>query len=218
MWSGDCSTTPAELAVAVSDSALDVVCITDHGTVNGALAMTDELACRVVIGQEVRTQRGEIIGLFLTGRIPTGLAPHDVCRRIRDQGGIVYVPHPFDPMRAALDGAVLRELVDDGLIDAMEGRNAKTSLEHRNASAVAFAREHGLAIGAGSDAHVPEALGAAYVEMPNFSNAGDFLAALWSGVLAGHHFDEPRPWRARIVPSTSAYDDDDVEPQVRPQR
>ncbi|MEJ7582577.1 MAG: PHP-associated domain-containing protein, partial [Acidimicrobiales bacterium] len=110
----------------------------------------------------------------------------------------------FDPMRAALEEGVLRRLVADGLVDAVEGRNAKTSLEHRNALAVAFAAEHDLAVGAGSDAHVPDALGAALVEMADFGTAAEFLVSLRSSTVMGHHFDEPRPWRARVVPSTTA--------------
>jgi predicted metal-dependent phosphoesterase TrpH len=204
MWSGDCTTTPAELVDAVAESGIDVLCITDHGTLNGALALVDQLPCEVVVGQEVRTHRGEIIGLHLHERVPSGLAPAEVCRRIRDQGGVVYVPHPFDPMRANLAEEVLVELTDLGLVDAVEVRNAKTSLEHVNQRAADFAAEHGLAAGAGSDAHVPEALGAAYVEMPAWSTPADFLAALRQGAVKGHHFDQPRPWRARVVPSTRA--------------
>lgn len=204
MWSGDCTTTPDELAEAVAASGLDVLCITDHGTINGAVELADRLPCRVVVGEEIRTHSGEIIGLFLTERIPSGLDPAEVCRRIRGQGGIVYVPHPFDPMRANLHEPVLVELVDAGLVDAVEARNAKTSLEHLNRRAADLAAERDLAAGAGSDAHVPDALGAAYVEMDDFDGPDGFLAALRGATVVGHHFDRPRPWRPRIVPSTNA--------------
>ena len=206
MWSGDATTTPDELAAAVAASGLDVLCITDHGTTNGAtrLAESGELGCRVVVGQEQRTWAGELIGLFLAERIPNGLPPDEVCRRIREQGGLVYVPHPFDPMRQCLRADVLEGLVADGLIDAIEGRNAKTSLESLNAQAVAAAARWGLPCGAGSDAHVPEAVGAAYVEVPDFIDASSFLEALRAGSVIGHHSDPPRAWRSRIVPSTKA--------------
>ena len=77
MWSGDATTTPDELAEAVSDSGLDVLCITDHSTTNGAIALQEsgELGCRVVVGQELRTWAGELIGLFLSERIEYGVAP-----------------------------------------------------------------------------------------------------------------------------------------------
>ena len=81
--------------------------------------------------------------------------------------------------------------------------NAKTSLRHLNDRAAEFASAHDLGAGAGSDAHVPQALGAAFVEMPDFDGPSAFLASLRQGVVVGHHFDRPRPWTARIVPSTS---------------
>jgi predicted metal-dependent phosphoesterase TrpH len=115
----------------------------------------------------------------------------------------VYVPHPFDPMRRNLAEVALVDLIEAGLVDAIEARNAKTSLESLNARAAAFAEAHGLAAGAGSDAHVPDALGAAYVEMPDFDGPREFLANLAEARVVGHHFDQPRPWRPRIVPSTS---------------
>jgi predicted metal-dependent phosphoesterase TrpH len=132
------------------------------------------------------------------------LQPREICDRIHQQGGIVYIPHPFDPMRNCLKESVLEELVAEGRVDAIEGRNAKTSLEHLNVRAQDFGRAHGLAIGAGSDAHVAEAIGAAYVEMPDFDGPSQFLDALRQGRTIGHHFDAPRRWRPRIIPSTVA--------------
>jgi predicted metal-dependent phosphoesterase TrpH len=205
MWSGDSTTTPDELAEAIQASALDVLCLTDHNEIRGALRLRDELDCRVVVGEEVKTHAGELIGLFLTERIPAGLPAVDAARAIRDQGGIVYVPHPFDPMRRNLAEPVLNELAAAGLLDAIEAFNAKTSLPSLNRRAAAFAATHGLAAGAGSDAHVPDAIGAAFVEMPDFSNPAGFLAALAAGRTVGHHSDPARPWRPRIVPSTATH-------------
>lgn len=204
MWSGDSTTTPDEVAVAVVAAGIDVLCVTDHGTVNGARALAGELPCRVVVGQEVRTREGELIGLFLTDRLPPGLPAREVAHRIRDQGGLVYVPHPFDPTRHCLQEAALAELAAAGLVDVVEAFNAKTSLRHLNDRAAAFAARHGLAAGAGSDAHVPEAFGAAYVEVPDFSGPAGLLRSLAEGRIVGHHFDRPRRWRPRIVPSTKA--------------
>ena len=206
MWSGDCTTTPGELAEAVAETGIDVLCLTDHNTVNGALelAASGALGCRVVVGEELRTAAGEMIGLFLTERLPFGLSPVEAVTRIRDQGGLVYVPHPFDPMRHCLREDVLRGLAADGGLDAVEVFNAKTSLQSLNRQAAALAAEFDLAAGAGSDSHVPEAIGAAFVEMPDFTDAPSFLAALRAGSVHGHHFDPPRTWRPRIVPSTKA--------------
>jgi len=208
MWSGDATTTPDELAAAVEAAGLDVVCITDHSTVAGALALvrSGELPCQVVVGQESRTWDGELIGLFLSARVPAGLRPEEFCAAVRAQGGLVYVPHPFDPMRHCMKPDALERLVGEGLIDCVEGLNAKTSLPSLNEAAVRFAESHGLAVGAGSDAHVPAAVGAAYVEVPAFDVASpaSLLAALRSGRLFGGHYDPPREWRPRIVPSTKS--------------
>lgn len=202
MWSGDSTTTPDELHDAVVASGIDVLCITDHNAIAGAVELADRLPCRVIVGEELRTAAGEIIGLFLTERVPMGIGHLEAAQRIREQGGVVYIPHPFDPMRRCLDEAALRQLAGGGLIDAVEVLNSKTSLDHLNRRAAEFADEHGLAHGAGSDAHVPDALGAAYVEMPDFDGPSEFLAALGAGRIVGHHWDRPRPWAPRIVPST----------------
>ena len=100
--SGDAVTTLDQLAERVARNRIDVVCITDHNTVCGALALRDRLPVRVVVGQEVKTSVGEIIGLFLTECVPHGVKPAEAAARIHDQGGLVYVPHPYDPMRSCL--------------------------------------------------------------------------------------------------------------------
>ena len=202
MWSGDATTTPDELARAVEETGVDVLCITDHGTVNGARELADRLPCRVVVGQEVRTRAGELIGLFLSERVPFGIPAEDAARAIRAQGGLVYVPHPFDPTRHCLRQDALVALADGGLIDAIEVFNAKTSLSHLNERARAFAAERGLPGGAGSDAHEPSAIGAAYLEMPDFDGPAELLARMPEGKIVGHAYDRPRAWSARVVPST----------------
>ncbi len=204
MWSGDSTTTPDELAAAVNDSAIDVLCITDHGTIKGAVRLAGELDCRVVVGQEQRTPDGELIGLFLSERIPSGCtSARQAAEHIRAQGGLVYVPHPYDPLRHRLNRDVLEQLAGDGLLDVIEARNAKTSLDHLNTEAAETAARWGLAAGAGSDSHVPDAIGAAYVEVDRFEEAAGFLEAVRRGRVVGHHFDRARPWRGRIVPSTA---------------
>jgi len=203
MWSGDSTTTPDEFAEAVDASGLDVVCITDHNAIDGAVELRDRLACRVIVGEELRTASGEVIGLFLTERVPMGISHVDAAKAIRDQGGVVYIPHPFDPMRRNLSEAALYELAEADLIDAVEVLNAKTSLSSLNRRAADFAAEFGIVAGAGSDGHVPDALGAAYVEMDDFVTPMEFLASLANAAVTGHHWDEPRPWSPRIVPSVT---------------
>ena len=183
---------------------MDVVCITDHSRIEGALRLSGELPCRVVVGEEQRTPEGELIGLFLEEPIRPGCrTAREAAVAIRRQGGVVYVPHPFDPMRRHIRPSVLSELAGDGLLDVIEGINAKTSLSSLNEKARQAAAEHSLACGAGTDAHLAEAIGAAYVEMAPFEGPADFLAALQTGRLVGHHFDPPRAWQPRVVPSTA---------------
>ena len=136
-------------------------------------------------------------------RIPQGITPENAARNIREQGGLVYIPHPFDPLRNNLRAEVLDELVNSGLVDGIEVLNGKTSLQSLNQKASAYAAQHDLAIGAGSDAHVAEAIGAAYLEMPDFDSPEDFLSSMRLGRAVGHHYDPPRTWRPRIVPSTA---------------
>ena len=203
MWSGDCTTTPDELAAALDEAAIDVLCITDHNAVAGAQKLADQLPCRVVVGEELRVGSGEIIGLFLTERLPGGIGLIEAAERIRDQGGLVYIPHPFDPMRNCLQPDDIDLLVREGLVDGIEGRNSKTSLESLNRKAQEYGRANDLFIGAGSDAHVPNAFGAAYLEMPDFDDPASFLTAVAESRVVGHHYDKPRPWTPRIVPSVS---------------
>ncbi len=203
MWSGDSTTTPDEVEAAVRESGIDVLCITDHNAIRGAVELAERLPCRVIVGEELRTHAGEIIGLFLTERIPVGVSPAEAARAIRAQGGVVYIPHPFDPMRRNMAEPALLDLANGGLIDAVEVLNAKTSLRSLNERAARFAADFDLAAGAGSDAHVPNALGAAYVEMPDFDGPVDFLEKVRLGRVVGHHWDEHRPWTPRILPSVS---------------
>jgi predicted metal-dependent phosphoesterase TrpH len=203
MWSGDSTTTPDEVATAIAETGIDVLCITDHNAIKGATEIVGRLPCRVIIGEELRTHAGEIIGLFLNERIPVGTQPGAAARAIRQQGGIVYIPHPYDPMRRNLTEPALDALIADELVDAIEVINAKTSLRSLNARAASTAVAHDLAAGAGSDAHVPDAIGAAYVEMPDFDGPTDFLSKLRLGRPVGHHWDQPRPWAARVLPGTT---------------
>ena len=135
MWSGHSTTTPDELQECVAASGIDVLCVTDHNAIRGAIELVEQLPCRVIVGEELKTHAGEIIGLFLKERIPQGIRPEEAARNIREQGGIVYVPHPFDPIRNNLRSDVLDELVGLDLVDGIEVLNGKTSLKSLNKKA-----------------------------------------------------------------------------------
>ncbi len=186
--SGDAITTLDQLAERAAQEGIDVVCITDHNVTSAAMAAAagglDGL--RVIVGEEIRTQAGEVIGLFLTERIPYVLPVAEVVGRIRDQGGLVYLPHPFDPGRGSL-GAAADRLCADGMTDIVEVFNAKIADQVLNEQAVALAARWDLPGGAGSDAHDPPGIGAAYLEMPDFDGPASFLTSLRSGRVVGEY-------------------------------
>lgn len=185
--SGDAVTSIDELAERVEQEGLDVVCITDHNVTTGALAAIERgIGARVIIGEEIRTSKGDIIGLFLSERIPYVLPLPEVTSRIREQGGLIYIPHPFDTGRTSL-GAVAEQLCAEGLVDAIEVFNAKIEDDTLNQKAADLAARFGLPGGAGSDAHDPDGIGAACIEIPDFDGPADFLAALAVGRVSGEH-------------------------------
>ena len=153
------------------------------------------------MGEEVRTPYGDVIGLFLTERIPYVLPLPEVIARIRSQRALVYVPHPFDPVRASLGrtgaGDTLTALCSAGGADIIEVFNAKTADQSHNERAARLAERFGLPGGAGSDAHDAPGVGAAYLEMPDFDGPASFLAALADARVVGEYRDYapryPRP-------------------------
>lgn len=179
----DCLSRPADVIGGAERAGLDRLVITDHNEIEGALLLRQIAPQLIIVGEEVKTrERIDIIGIFLTDRIPAGTAARETCIRIRDQGGVVYVPHPFDGRRAG-GGRLLSELVD--LIDVVEIHNARTR-EALNRRAEAWAAEHAKPMGAGSDAHTIREIGRGYVELPEFaSDRESFLAALRSGTVGG---------------------------------
>ena len=159
--SGDSVLTLEQLAERVQQTALDVVCITDHNVTSAAIVAAErDLGVRIIVGEEIRTPVGDVIGLFLTERIPYVLPLPDVVARIRAQGGLVYAPHPFDQVRSSLAEA-LPALCADGAIDVIEVFDAKIPDQALNDRAAELAREFGLPGGAGSDAHDAPGVGAA---------------------------------------------------------
>ncbi len=138
----------------------------------------------LIIGEEVKTTEGEVMGLFLTEEIPAGLSPEETVARIKAQGGLAGVSHPFDRLRrSALKRAALRRLAPQ--LDFLEVFNSRITLLRHNVAARAFAQEHGLLMVAGSDAHVAFELGGAYVELEAFQGIEDFKEALRNGKVTG---------------------------------
>lgn len=163
---------------------IDRICVTDHNEISAALELQERYPDRVIVGEEVKTGEGvDVIGLFLRERIPKGTPARETCERIRAQGGLVYVPHPFAGGKGG-GGRILPEIAD--LVDVVEGFNARIHFRRLNEAAVAWAEERGLALGAGSDAHTLREVGRAYVEVPaHEAGPAALLAALRQGRIVG---------------------------------
>jgi predicted metal-dependent phosphoesterase TrpH len=179
-WSHDCSIDPAELVDHAESEGLGAIAVTDHNVFGGALETADEARGRqliVIPGEEVKTDdQGEVIGLFLEREIPRGLSFGDAIAAIREQGGLVYIPHPFDRLHAIPDPRTLHRHLAD--IDVLEVYNARLLFEAYNDEALRFARKYNLTMGAGSDAHVLQGVGTGALRMRAFADPEEFLISL----------------------------------------
>lgn len=189
-YSPDCSTSLEDIIARCMKIGVNCVAVTDHNTIAGALDMKRLAPFKVIVGEEIDTSDGEVIGYFLQDHIPKGLSPGETIARIRKQGGVVCVPHPFDRFRlSALRRQTLEGLVAQ--IDIIEVLNSRLVLLRHADMARRFAEEHGLLVSAGSDAHTCSEVGNACVEMPDFNDAAHFLDALARGRLVGKRSS---PW------------------------
>lgn len=183
-YSPDCSTPLAKIIERCLKIGINCVAVTDHNTIAGALDMKRLSPFKVIVGEEIDTATGEIIGYFLSEEIPKGLTAEETAIRIKKQGGAVCIPHPFDRFRmSALQRQSLEKLLP--YIDIIEVFNSRIFLRRYIAMAEHFAQAHGLLSSAGSDAHTASEVGNAYVDMPDFNNKDQFLAALVQGNMVG---------------------------------
>jgi predicted metal-dependent phosphoesterase TrpH len=169
---------------AVRRAGLDGIAVTDHNEFHGAQELQRRAPFTVIAGEEIKTSRGEIIGLFLQEKIPPGLAPLETVERIHEQGGLAYVPHPFDEVRGSRLERDALELVAPH-IDFLEVFNARNALPRFNQRALDYAVHHNLLAGAGSDSHTYHEYGRAYVDVPPFSNAAEFRESMRQGTWHG---------------------------------
>jgi predicted metal-dependent phosphoesterase TrpH len=178
--SHDCRVPPALLLEHAETEGLGAIAVTDHNVFSGAQEVSELARGRdivVIPGEEVKTDgQGEVIGLFLEHEIPRGLAFGDTIAAIKAQGGLVYLPHPFDRMHAIPDAATLHRHL--GEIDVFEVYNARLLFETYNDEALRFARKYNLTMGAGSDAHVLQGIGTGALRMRAFDGPEEFLLSL----------------------------------------
>ncbi len=186
--SRDCAIPTAEVLRLCRARGLDGIAITDHNTLAGGLeaVVLAPTGFTVIPGEEIKSSEGEIIGLFLREEIPARLSPEETAGRIREQGGVVVIPHPFDPLRQSpLKTGALHRLVRADLVDAIEGLNARMALPVHNERGVKFARGAGLPTTAGSDGHSRQEYGRAWIEIAPFKDRDEFVANLRGATIGG---------------------------------
>ncbi len=183
-------TSPRRFVETCRRKGINCAAVTDHNTIRGALAVKEIAPCLpavrpflVIVGAEIRSREGEIIGLFLSEEVPPGLSAQETIERIRAQGGAVSLPHPLDRFRGGVGAEGLARLAP--LVDIVEVMNARTTVHRDNDEAASLAKEHGLVAVAVSDAHSPREIGRAYVEAPHPDGPQEFLEALRWGTLVG---------------------------------
>lgn len=182
-FSPDSILSPEEYVRRYVARGFGCVAVTDHNTLDGALAVRAMAPFTVIAGEEIRSADGEILGFFLQEAVPPGLSALETVRAIKAQGGLVALPHPFDRFRRPVRAEALPEILPQ--VDIVEVFNARTTLQRDNQRARAFAQQHGLAMSAASDAHTPWEVGTVWVEMPQFDGPQSFLAALRQGAIHG---------------------------------
>ncbi len=202
----DCATSLADVVRGARRAGLDCVAVTDHNTIDGALKLRASGDIRVIVGEEVGTAEGELLGLFLREPIPRGLTALETIQHIRGQGGLVCIPHPFgrrrfsprtevgaiDDGRVRLSKAVRRAsrlLSEEVLerVDMLETINSRTLFKGTWSAIGRLAELYNLPVTAGSDAHTVREIGRSRVQMPDFSDAESFLAALRDARPSGVH-------------------------------
>jgi predicted metal-dependent phosphoesterase TrpH/glycosyltransferase involved in cell wall biosynthesis len=179
-WSHDCQIPVEDLLDHAEAHGLGAIAVTDHNVFGGAQEAVELARGRdliVIPGEEIKTDgQGEVIGLFLSEEIPRGLSFGDTVAAIHGQGGVVYLPHPFDRLHSIPDAATLHRHLQQ--IDVLEVYNARLLFEAYNDEALRFARKYDLTMGAGSDAHVLQGVGTGALRMRAFDGPEEFLASL----------------------------------------
>lgn len=183
-YSFDCATSLEQVIAQCLKVGINCLAVADHHTIAGGQKLKSIAPFQVIVGEEIITPSGEVMGLFLQERIPAGLPIEEVIAKIKAQGGLVCIPHPFAGLgRAALQQPSLELILPH--IDIIEVFNSRSLLLRYSTEALQFAQKHHLLTSAGSDAHTPGEIGRAYVEMPEFNSPQEFLASLSKGKVVG---------------------------------
>jgi predicted metal-dependent phosphoesterase TrpH len=174
-YSHDGRSSLQELIQRCAECGLERIALTDHNTVEGALALAKIAPDLAIVGEEAKTREGEMIGLFITGRLPPYMPAEDVMDMIHDMGGLTYVPHPLDRHRAHFSTERMVELADR--IDIIETYNAWCE-PAENQAAAQLAKDLGKVFATGSDSHAASELGRSWMEIEDYTTPRDFLEKL----------------------------------------
>ncbi len=184
--SPDGGTTEAQYVSALEKGVLDCVAITDHDRIDFALKVHAKLGNKIIVGEEISTSEGELIGLFLTKRIKPGLTATETALQIKSQGGIVYVPHPFETVRKGLTEQTLNQIRQ--CVDIIETMNGRAFAQNKSPEATAWSRTNDVASFASSDSHHSGGLGKTFTELSDIPTKELIVALSRSGKK---HYEKP---------------------------
>lgn len=178
--SPDCLLKPADIVRVCAERGIHRLAVTDHNTIRGALAVRELAPELVIVGEEIMTTQGELLAYFVTEEVPPHLTPVETVARLRAQGALISVSHPFDRLReGAWEETNLLALLP--LVDAIEVFNARCLFPEDNARALAFAQRHNLPGSVGSDAHSLHELGRARLLVERADTPADLLEGFRHG-------------------------------------
>ncbi len=184
-YSMDCEMELEDIIKRCQKMEIDCITISDHGTVEGALKMQEIAPFKVIVAEEILTENGEIMGMFLKETVPSHITMDEAVSRIKEQGGLVCLPHPFDPLRGlTMDEEEVDRLAS--VIDVVEVFNARSPINSAADKAVKYALKHNLPATAGSDSHTLGEIGRTFVEIDDFETPDQLCEALRLGKISQH--------------------------------
>ncbi len=184
VYSIDCTMSLEQIIARCLEVGINCLAVADHNTIAGALKLKEIAPFPIIIGEEILTLDGEVIGLFLSQEIPSKLSITETVAQIKAQDGLVCIPHPYDRLRLSVfRDQVFKDIMPE--VDIIEVFNARSLSPGSSARAWQLAQKYGKLVSAGSDAHTPSEIGNACVEMPEFNDKDEFLASLAKGKISG---------------------------------
>jgi len=184
-YSMDCTMPLEKIISRCLEVGINCLGVADHNTIAGALKLKEMAPFSIIVGEEILTLNGEVIGFFLTQEIPSKLSIEETVAQIKAQNGLVCIPHPYDRLRVS----VFRDEIFEGImpdVDIIEVFNARSLSPGSSTRAAQLVQKYGKLASAGSDAHTLPEIGNAYVEMPKFNDKEEFLASLAKGKISGN--------------------------------